>query len=155
MKYTVKILTLYKNLCYATESGLPLDKTDFLYSYTCAVQNNDLSPRRSRFLTKPRFEGYALSNAKSQESGTGLLAGRYFFLQAPVPQECIMCKSAEAEKKRLAEYRLAAEYMYTEAIWNEIDFCDDKIYIRTLTEDNAAVFQLFRKIGTERHCASL
>ena len=152
INYTVKVLTLYKDLCYAADSVL-IDKNNFLYRYTCAVRPKEPEPRLSQFLVKPRFEGYALmpEAAKSISGGQqGISAGRYLFLQAFMPS-AVNGKEHPADKagqkKRLYIYRRAAEHLHTEALWLEIDFCDDTIYIRTLKEGTAEVFQLFRKIG--------
>ncbi|MGP1602165.1 hypothetical protein [Treponema sp.] len=167
--YTVKVLTLYKDLCYTADTSI--DKSNFLYRYTCAVPHRELEPRLSQFLVKPRFEGYALteqeknsaegepkgeiskSHAHTIGSRTGIPAGRYLFLQGFMPVTEIPDGDDKenpadktGQKKRIHIYRQAAEHLHTEALWKEIDFYDDTVYIRTLKEGRAEVFQLFRKI---------
>lgn len=154
MNCTVRVLTLYKDLCYALDARSDsLDKNNFLYRYTCAVEPRELEPSLSRFLTKPRFEGYALTEPDVIGNKTRIPAGLYLFLQGFMPVQELHEADAEenpwdkaGQKKRLHIYRRAAEHLHTEALWKEIDFYDDTVYIRTLKEGTAEVFQLFRKI---------
>lgn len=162
MNCTVRVLTLYKDLCYALDASSDsidnsTDKSNFLYRYTCKVAPKELEPRLSRFLTKPRFEGYALGKTEGIGNKTGIPAGLYLFLQGFMPVKELHEAGAEenpqdkaGQKKRLNVYRLAAEHLHNEALWKEIDFCDDIVYIRTLKEGKAEVFQLFRKIRAEK-----
>jgi hypothetical protein len=44
------------------------------------------------------------------------------------------------------EYRSAAEAVWLESLWRKTDLKNDRVLIRTLTEDNRIVFQIFREI---------
>ncbi|WP_428770910.1 hypothetical protein V1L52_03450 [Treponema sp. HNW] len=167
LNYTVRVLTLYKDLCYASDaSSDSIDKNNFLYRYTCAVGPREPEPRLSRFLIKPRFEGYALTESakpvtgvktETNAGGSTIPAGLYLFLQSfmPLTEPAAADNTGnpadkKGQKKKLNIYRRAAEHLHTEALWMEIDFYDDTVYIRTLKEGNAEVFQLFRKITAKK-----
>lgn len=66
-------------------------------------------------------------------------SGLYFFVQFFLDSE----ELTEETKETLAS---AAQEIYLESLWQEIDFVSDTIYIRKLEEQNKFVFQLFREI---------
>ncbi len=63
--------------------------------------------------------------------------GTYLFTQVPYP--------ANAEE-RLPAYRSAAEAIWLEALWRNVPLKNDRVLVRTLSEDGKTVFQVFREI---------
>ncbi len=64
--------------------------------------------------------------------------GTYLFTQVPYP---------DAAEDRIPAYRSAAEAIWLEALWRGVSLKNDRILVRTLSEDGKTVFQVFREIA--------
>ncbi len=59
MSFTLKTLTLYRDLWYTQNEALECEKTEWLWKYECGVKNNELNPIRENFLKDGVFLGFA------------------------------------------------------------------------------------------------
>jgi hypothetical protein len=120
MEYTIHALHLHRDITLP-ENGPAPDGTTKLYAYRSLVAKNDLEPTKADHLA---------GRTPVREIG----AGQYLFTQGPLPDE----KEEEA-------FRDAAEAIWLEALWQEAELADDKVYVRILAEDSKTVFQVFRR----------
>lgn len=125
MASTIKILHLYKDFYYSIESE---NKEESLTSYTNGVQEKNLEPNLDDFLKNEVFYGYL----SCEKTTTCIGKGKYLFIQ-----------DVFSDFEKIKE---AAQELYLEALWQELSFLDDIVYMRKLDENNITVFQLFRKI---------
>ena len=131
MKFDIKKLTLYKNLRYSLTAENS-DKNESLKIYTNAVMKNNMNPRKEDYLKEPVDCGFAVPlDSQEQPQETVLPAGQYLFVQG------------NAEKDDMAT---AAEELWLESLWQEIELEPQKVFVRNLTEDGRTVFQIFRQI---------
>lgn len=125
MAFTIKILTLYKDFFYSKESE---HTEESLTLFKNAVKQGDLEPSREMFLTEEFYCGTICD----EHTNYAILKGRYLFIQGNF-------NSFNTVKE-------AAQELYLEALWQELSFSDDIVYMRKLVEEGETVFQLFRKI---------
>lgn len=119
MKYVVRNLELNKAITVSPGKISP-DGTSSIYAYRSLVAKNNLEPPDGAHLVEgiPVFE---------------IPAGPYLFAQGTgnVPE---------------SSYREAAEEVWLEALWQNAEFKNDRIFIRTLSEEGTQVYQIFREI---------
>lgn len=141
MNFTIKILNLYKDLCYTTQNDAEVNKTETLMCYRNGVAHNDLDPCKENYLLDGQFMGWAIKNEVEQKINsddcTTICAGRYLFLQGIVPKN---------EKDLPSLFVQAAEELYLESLWQELELDAKRVYMRKLEEDGCQVFQFFRTI---------
>jgi hypothetical protein len=119
MEYIVRKLELHKTIS-AQEGQTAADGTVEIREYRSLVAKNSLEPDAAEHLA----QGMA---------GGEITPGKYLFVQG-------------ANTASENAYRDAAEKIWLEALWERLEFENDRILLRILSEDNKTVFQLFRKI---------
>lgn len=130
MNYQVKVLTLYKDLCFSKKESENLES---LFVYKNLVSKNNLEPQLSLFLQDEVFCGYKSDiESKYLEDGDYIPEGKYLFVQG--------------FSSEFTDFLKATESIFLEALWQEIEFCDDKVFLRKLKENEKTVFQVFRRI---------
>lgn len=141
MNFTIKTLKLYKDLRYTTQQDVEVNKTETLWCYRNGVACNDLEPCKENYLLDEQFMGWGIKNELEQkinaEDCTAICAGRYLFLQGLIP---------ENKENIYAFFAQAAEELYLESLWQELQLDAERVYIRKLEEDGRHVFQFFRAI---------
>lgn len=128
MKYSIHKLELHKTI--KVSSTTDDDGTIALLSFISKVSSKNLEPAKEDHLS----DGKELSQIES---------GHYLFTQGILPSS-ISNQTFSAEAQKL--YRNAAEAVWLESLWNEVEFKNDKILIRILSEDGNIVYQIFRSI---------
>ncbi len=119
MKFTVQTLRLNRAIT-VPEGTAAADGTKSIYEFRSLVKKNDLEPA----------EGDHLGPGKPVQV---IPEGTYLFTQSPLTDED-------------PPYREAAEAVWLESLWLGAEFINDRILIRTLSEDSKSVFQIFREI---------
>lgn len=140
MNFNIKILNLYKNLRYTAQKNVKVNKTETFWRYRNGVEHNDLEPCKENYLLDEQFMGWAIKNDLEQKIDidyTAICAGRYLFLQGLIPQN---------EKDLPSLFMQAAEELYLESLWQELQLDAECVYMRKLEEDGRQVFQFFRAI---------
>lgn len=139
MNFTLKTLTLYRDLWYTQNDALESDKAEWLWKYTCGVSNNELEPIRENFLKDGVFLGFAKKNPTEQEQldCVCIKNSKYLFLQGSIEDK---------EKDNLELLLEASEKLYLESLWLERTIKNNTVYIRYLEEDGKTVFQIFREV---------
>ncbi|MDR2897865.1 MAG: hypothetical protein LBU99_03550 [Spirochaetaceae bacterium] len=139
MEYTVKLLTLYRDLfyCIPDTEGAEADSALFNRDETLSVYRNGVGAKqlvaeKRAHLLDGRFCGYALREGVLAEDITTLAAGKYLFAQGLYSD--------------MDEMLAAAEQVWLESLWRDIIPSNDTVYIRTVVEDNRKVFQVFRQV---------
>lgn len=139
MKFQTRKLHLFENLYFSNKADFRdkktiienenlIDESESLFCYENTVDKTQVEPKREHFLTNKIFLGY-----KSFEKTEIFLAkGNYLFVQAPYKDEKLIFEAAEA--------------LFLESLWQNIDFIDNKVFLRILEEDGQKIFQLFRAI---------
>lgn len=122
MKFIVRKLELNRAIC-APIHGVAPDGTKEMYEYKSLVAKKNLEPAREEHLTG--------GNRVSE-----IPAGIYLFTQS---------RGTGTED----DFRAAAEAVWLESLWQSIEFKNDKILIRILSEDEGTVYQIFREIICE------
>ena len=131
MKFDIKKLTLYKDLRYS-QTAENLNRDESLMIYTNGVLKNNMNPDKADYLKEPLDCGFAIPlDSEEQPKETLLPAGQYLFVQG------------NAEKDDMAT---AAEELWLESLWQEVELDPQKVFVRNITEDGRTVFQIFRKI---------
>ncbi|HOC28155.1 MAG TPA: hypothetical protein PKH40_00620 [Treponemataceae bacterium] len=133
MKYTIHTLELHRDIPHPDTAPAP-DGTRAVLVYSSAVQKNNLEPAERDHLT-----GKA-------ETAT-IRAGHYLFAQGPLQAEFDNFQNPEDTEITL--FREAAKEVWLESLWRDIEFLDEKIFVRILSEDGHTVFQIFRAIGQQ------
>lgn len=131
MSYTIHALELRKDIT-APEKGTNAasDGTTEIRAYRSLVQAGNLEPKPEDHLA-PGFP----------EDCAGVIpAGHYLFTQVPNPGRV---------DERETAYRSAAEAVWLEALWRGVGLKNDRVLVRTLSEDGKTVFQVFREIEGE------
>ncbi len=157
MPYTIRVLTLYKDLFFLLPASVHaerpcsyataccaadcLSEKETLTMYTSGVSIRDAEFIREKHLTEERFCGWAAqSDDRAVLESTGTLtlipAGKYLFTQGP--------------DKGFEEQLFAAEQLWLESLWLDITFEGPAVYMRKLEEDSTPLFQLFRKIAVQK-----
>ena len=131
MKFTIHALELHRTI-YNPESAeihnvnmkqnSPPDGTIAIYAFRSLVAKNDLEPPP---------EAHLAEKGPASEIPPGL----YLFTQAELP-----------ENNSQNAFRDAAEAVWLEALWREIQFKSDRIFVRILEEESMRIFQIFREI---------
>ncbi len=148
MEYTVRLLTLYRDIYYcapgtensgAESAQLNSDETLSLYRSGAGPKQFDAEKRLH--LLDGKFCGYAAAAGNTHISDhvrgghdriTVLPAGKYLFTQGLYSDMDAMLT--------------AAEEVWLESLWRDITPLNDRVYIRTVVEDNRKVFQVFRQV---------
>lgn len=133
MSYSVKILTLYKDLNFSTDKNIETNANERLEQYTNGVSKHNMSPALDEYLLDGSFCGYALPKDSNDKPDYAIKAGKYFFVQGDV------------KKDNLKE---AAEALWLESIWQEQELDMQTVFVRYIKEDDAEVFQIFRKVAS-------
>jgi len=137
--FTQKNLTLFENLSFSTktEDNSYISKLECLYKYENKVKKSDTNPNIKMFLTNEIFCGYGFYGEKSEnhidDEMNFIPKGKYLFLQGI------------GSKEDFEIIEKAAEALFLEALWQEIDL-KDEVFVRFLQEDKKTVFQIFREI---------
>lgn len=132
MAFSIKILTLYKDLNFSTDSNIETDKNERLEIYKNGVSKHNMSPSLDEYL-KDRIQcGFALPKDSTAKADYAIKAGKYFFVQG------------DLKKDNINE---AAEALWLESIWQEQTLDMDTVYVRYINEDNHEAFQIFRKVA--------
>ncbi len=132
MNIDIKTLTLYKNL-------VPTFAGEKFFSSNI----NLLNPQ------KPEDESIKLNELiLLQKEYAEIIEGKYLFCQVPVQSEADN-KTNELNEKTLQQIKKAAGEVYLESLWQQLNFEENKIYIRKLEEHSCPVIQIFWKLKTE------
>ncbi len=139
MNFTIKTLSLYKDLWYTTEKNVDVIKTEYLWKYRCGNKNNEFNPKKELYLLEGQFLGESLKVAPTENAKncSAIKQGKYLFLQG-----LIVDKDANNQDLLLN----ASEELYLESLWLESKIIGDVVYIRFLEEDGKNVFQIFREV---------
>lgn len=121
MNFEIHSLELHRDIVLPPDAPAA-DGTIALFEYRSDVSERDLEPDPARHLT----DGRPVSV---------LPAGTYLFAQG-------LLDSAEPERL----FREAAEAIWLEAIWREIELKKNRALVRVLSEDSKTVFQVFREL---------
>ncbi len=140
MNFTIKTLSLYRDLCYTARKDIEIIKTESLWSFTTGIKQNEMEPKKDLFLLNGQFLGYAIKAKEVQPKNTdnAIHAGKYLFLQGLIENENVDNSAILTE---------AAEALYLEGLWLEKEVKNNSIFVRYLEEDGKNVFQLFREIN--------
>ncbi len=130
MKCSVHTLELHRDIPHPADGPAP-DGTQAVFQYRSAVAGNDLEPDECDHL------------AGNPETAT-IRTGHYLFAQAQLPAQT--AANAEPGQAEAALFRAAAKEVWLESLWREVQFKDDRILVRILSEDGHSVFQIFRAI---------
>lgn len=129
MAFSIKKLTLYKNLRYSRTEPFAGEK---LIIFTNGITKKNMNPSLDAYLTEPKECGNAVSiTSPESECETLIPADTYLFVQGIEEKE---------------DVRQAAETLWLESLWQEIELDRHTVFMRILTEDGKNIFQLFRKI---------
>lgn len=128
MEYEIKKLVLFQPLFFSVQSTNSQEKMTI---YTSKATKKNIAPQLEEYLTNPIFCGGA-SDKKDKEIPKGI----YLFLQGNF--------------STTQQLNNAAEALWLEMLWQELDPLDDKIYIRELVHGNEKLIQLFRAIKCEQ-----
>ena len=132
MAFSIKILTLYKDLNFSTDSNIETDKNERLEIYKNGVSKHNMSPELDEYLKDGIQCGFALPKDSTAKTDYAIKAGKYFFVQG------------DLKKDNINE---AAEALWLESIWQEQALDMDTVYVRYIKEDNHEAFQIFRKVA--------
>ncbi|MBO4437946.1 MAG: hypothetical protein J5798_01230 [Spirochaetaceae bacterium] len=132
MAFSIKILTLYKDLNFSTDSNIETDKNERLEIYKNGVSKHNMSPALDEYLKDGIEYGFALPKDSTAKADYAIKAGKYFFVQG------------DLKKDNINE---AAEALWLESIWQEQTLDMDTVYVRYINEDNHEAFQIFRKVA--------
>ena len=135
MAFSIKILTLYKDLNFSTNSNIETEKNERLEIYRNGVSRHNMSPALDEYLKDGIQCGFALPKDSTAKADYAIKAGKYFFVQG------------NAKKDSLNE---AAEALWLESIWQEQALDMETVYIRYIKEDGNEAFQIFRKVAAEQ-----
>jgi len=128
MNHPVHVLELRKDIVAPPEgTAFAPDGTADISEYRSLVPPGELEPKPESHLAPP----------PAGSANPIIPAGFYLFTQAPYPQ-------AEADRKEA--YRAAAEALWLESLWRGARLKNDRVLVRTLSEDGKTVFQAFREI---------
>ena len=129
MKFIVRTLTLHRDIVLPKTSSAT-DGTTRLYEYRSLVKPKDLEPPKADHLA----DGRAV---------TVIPEGLYLFTQGELKDsEGTGMPSPAAE----ACFREAAEAVWLESLWRETPLKNERILVRTLSEDSKNIFQIFREV---------
>lgn len=132
MDIVIKKLSLYQNLFPTFEGEKFFDcSIKFLNPQNC--QDETLKIESVNFLKKKK----AL-----------IPEGLYLFLQINVKEEAEN-KSDLLKEKTIEEIKKAAEEIYLESLWQQLNLYSNQIYVRKLEEHSSPVIQLFWKLKSE------
>ena len=132
MAFSIKILTLYKDLNFSTDSNIETDKNERLEIYKNGVSKHNMSPSLNEYLKDGIQCGFALPKDSTAKADYAIKAGKYFFAQG------------DLKKDNINE---AAEALWLESLWQEQTLDMDTVYVRYIKEDNHEAFQIFRKVA--------
>ena len=131
MAFSIKILTLYKDLNFSTDSNIETDKNERLEIYKNGVSKHNMSPALDDYLKGGISCGFVLPKDSTDKPDYAIKAGKYFFVQG------------DLKKDNINE---AAEALWLESIWQEQTLDMNTVYVRYIKEDNHEAFQIFRKV---------
>ncbi|HKL87057.1 MAG TPA: hypothetical protein VJ861_12055 [Treponemataceae bacterium] len=129
MKYSIHKLELHKTI-RADSNASSDDGTLEILSFTSKVSKKDLEPAKEQHLS----EGKKIDEIE---------AGFYLFTQGILPAS-IVTETLSHEAQQF--YREAAEAVWLESLWREVEFKNDRILVRILSEDGKTVYQIFREL---------
>ena len=132
MAFSIKILTLYKDLNFSTDSNIETDKNERLEIYKNGVSKHNMSPSLNEYLKDGIECGFALPKDSTAKADYAIKAGKYFFVQG------------DLKKDNINE---AAEALWLESIWQEQTLDMNTVYVRYIKEDAHEAFQIFRKVA--------
>lgn len=135
MSFSIKILTLYKDLNFSTKLNTETNPNEKLEIYKNGVSKHNMSPSLDEYLLNGIKCGFALPMDSTTTPDYSIKAGKYFFVQGDI------------KKDNLKE---AAEALWLESIWQEQALDMETVYVRYIKEDDAEVFQIFRKVAEEQ-----
>ena len=137
MNYAVHKLLLHRDIAVSA-NGIAKDGTVAILAYRSLVEKGDLEPESESHLVR----------CETGEDGVILPAGRYLFTQGlSAGGENVISGKKREEAER--DWRDAAEAVWLESLWQEVEFKTDRIFVRILSEDSKTVFQIFREIGVQ------
>lgn len=122
MKHTVRNLELHRSIFTPGDKPAP-DGTLELTEYRSLVERGELEPAPEKHLADGHTAGE-------------IPPGRYLFAQGIDP----------GDETRREALRNASEEIWLESLWQEVEFKNDRILVRILSEDDKRVFQVFREI---------
>lgn len=141
MKFIVRTLTLHRDIVLPGTISAT-DGTVRLYEYRSLVKPKDLEPPPAAHLA----EGMTV---------TIIPAGLYLFTQGELKDEA-GARNGDAGKDDAgtgmpspaaeARFREAAEAVWLESLWRETPLKNERILVRTLSEDSKNIFQIFREV---------
>ena len=134
MAFSIKILTLYKDLNYSANKNVGINTNERLEKYTNGVSKHNMNPSLDEYLLDSVSCGYAIEKNNQIKPDYSIKAGKYFFVQGNVKTDNL---------------KKAAESLWLESIWQEQQLDVETVYVSYIKEDNEEVFQIFRKIISE------
>ncbi len=139
MKFTIKTLSLYKDLWYTTENTEQTIQTEYLWKYRCGNKNDELEPKKELYLLDGSYMGKHIKDAPENTTPQHhvIKNGKYLFLQGLLINN---------DDKNYDLFAQASEELYLESLWLDRKILNDIVYVRFLEEDGKKVFQLFREV---------
>lgn len=125
MEYEIKKLVLFQPLFFSLENT---DSQDKMTKFTTKATKKNISPNLDEYLVDPSFCGGA-----TEKGSEDIPKGTYLFLQGTF--------------STTQELNKAAEALWLEMLWQELDPLDDIIYVRELAHGKENLNQLFRAIA--------
>ena len=135
MAFSIKILTLYKDLNFSADSNIETDKNERLEIYRNGVSKHNMSPSLDEYLKDGIQCGFALPKDSKEAPDYAIKAGKYFFVQGDAKQDSL---------------NEAAEALWLESIWQEQALNMETVYVRYINEDDHEAFQIFRRVAAEQ-----
>lgn len=135
MSFSIKILTLYKDLNFSTKPDAETSQNERLEIYKNGVSKYNMSPSLDEYLLEGTKCGFALPKDSKETPDYAIKAGKYFFVQGDI------------KKDSLNE---AAEALWLESIWQEQALDMNTVYVRYINEDGNEAFQIFRRVAEEQ-----
>ncbi len=135
MAFSIKILTLYKDLNFSADSNIETNKNERLEIYRNGVSKHNMSPSLDEYLLDGKKCGFALPKDSTATPDYAIKAGKYFFVQGDVKQDSL---------------NEAAEALWLESIWQEQVLDMNTVYVRYINEDDHEAFQIFRRVAAEQ-----
>lgn len=144
MNYEVRRLKLFEPLNFSIKENSSQDfskeNDEELVCFINKIPANSINPNKKDFLTQKKYLGTKANENDLQVNQ--ILPGNYFFVQYFLSEK-------DFSDKTKIDYLLEdlAEAIFLEALWQEVSFADETIYVRKLKEGNCSVFQLFVKVN--------
>lgn len=144
MNYEVRRLKLFEPLNFSIKENSIQDfskeNDEELVCFINKIPANSTNPNKKDFLTQKKYLGTKANENDLQVNQ--ILPGNYFFVQYFLSE-----KDFSDKTKIDSLLEDLAEAIFLEALWQEVSFADETIYVRKLKEGNCSVFQLFVKVN--------